>query len=119
MLDHVARIDRVLSAPGGSLLLSGRSGVGRRTALSVVAHMHQMEVFTPHITRTYGLKQFKSDLKSMMQQAGVEGRDVVLLLEDHQIVDPAFLELVNSLLSSGEVPGLFTPEELEPILAPL
>ena len=48
----------------------------------------------------------------MMQQAGVEGRDVVLLLEDHQIVDPAFLELVNSLLSSGEVPGLFTPEEL-------
>lgn len=119
VLDHMARIDRVLTCPGGSLLLSGRSGVGRRSALSVVAHMHQMEVFTPHITRTYGLKQFRADLKSVMQQAGVEGTEMILLLEDHQIVDLAFLEMVNSLLSSGEVPGLFTPEELEPLLAPI
>ena len=27
--------------------------------------------------------------------------------------------MVNSLLSSGEVPGLYTHEELEPLLAPL
>lgn len=32
--------------------------------------------------------------------------------EDHQLVEPTFLEMVNSLLSGGEVPGLFTPEEL-------
>ncbi len=36
----------------------------------------------------------------------------MLFLEDHQLINPAFLELVNSLLSGGEVPGLFTPEEL-------
>ena len=119
VLDHMARIDRVLTVPGGSLMLSGRSGVGRRTALSVVAHMHHLELFTPHISRTYGLKQFRADLKSVMQRAGVEGVEMVFLLEDHQIVDPTFLELVNSLLSSGEVPGLFSPEELEPMLSPL
>jgi len=55
----------------------------------------------------------------VMQQAGIEGDQVVLLLEDHQFVDPTFLELVNSLLSAGEVPGLYSPEEIEPILAPL
>jgi dynein heavy chain 2 len=27
--------------------------------------------------------------------------------------------MLNSLLSSGEVPGLYTPEELEPLLAQL
>lgn len=32
--------------------------------------------------------------------------------EDHQVVQGTFLELLNSLLSGGEVPGLFTPEEL-------
>jgi hypothetical protein len=26
---------------------------------------------------------------------------------------------INSLLSSGEIPGLYSPEELEPFLAPL
>jgi len=54
-----------------------------------------------------------------MQTAGIEGQKVVLLIEDHQFVDPQFLELTNSLLSAGEVPGLYTPEELEPLLAPI
>ena len=54
-----------------------------------------------------------------MQLAGLEGNQVILLLEDHHFVDTALLELTNSLLSAGEVPGLYTPEELEPLLAPL
>ena len=54
-----------------------------------------------------------------MQQAGIEQEQVVLLLEDYQFVDPTFLELINSLLSAGEVPGLYSPEELEPLLSPL
>lgn len=36
-----------------------------------------------------------------MQLAGLDGQQVVLLLEDYQFVHPAFLEMVNSLLSSG------------------
>ena len=55
----------------------------------------------------------------VMQVAGVEGREMVFLLEDHQILESAYLEMINSLLSSGEVPGLFSPEELEPLLSPL
>ena len=55
----------------------------------------------------------------VMQVAGVEGREVVYLLEDHQVLESTYLELVNSLLSSGEVPGLFSPEELESLLSPL
>ncbi|KAL3878520.1 hypothetical protein ACJMK2_030860 [Sinanodonta woodiana] len=119
VLDNIARVDRVLTKPGGSLLLAGRSGVGRRTAATLVAHMHQMQLFTPKISRGYGIKHFKNDLKTVMQMAGIEGQQMVLLLEDHHFVDPQFLELINSLLSAGEVPGLYTPEELEPLLNPL
>ena len=54
-----------------------------------------------------------------MQQTGIEDEQVVLLLEDHQFIENSFLELINSLLSAGEVPGLYTPEELEPLLGPL
>ncbi len=119
VFEHMAHIDRVLTAPQGCLLLSGLSGAGRRTALYLVATSHQMEIFTPHISRSYGVKQFRNDLKNVMQQVGVEGKSLILLLEDYQLIDPSFFELLNSLLSSGEVPGLFTPEELEPILGPL
>ena len=119
LLDSVSRFDRVLTAPGGSLLLCGRSGVGRRTALAISSSMNNMKIFTPKINRSYGLKQFKNDLKSVLQQAGIEGQQMIVLLEDHQLVDPSFLELINSLLSAGEIPGLYNPEELEPLLAPI
>lgn len=69
------------------------------------SHLSQLSTFCVYI--------------KVMQLAGVEGRELVLLLEDHQIVDSTFLELTNSLLSSGEVPGLYTPEELELLLSPL
>ncbi|CAL1541204.1 unnamed protein product [Lymnaea stagnalis] len=119
VLENMARVDRVLSKPGGSLLMAGSSGVGRRTAVSVVAHMHQMQTFSPKVSRGYTIKHFKNDLKQVMQLAGIEGEQAVLLLEDHQFIEPQFLELINSLLSAGEVPGLYSPEELEPLLTPL
>ena len=65
VLDNIARVERMLTMPGGSLLLAGRSGVGRRTAVLLVAHMHQMELITPKINRSYGIKQFKTDLKTV------------------------------------------------------
>ncbi|KAK3531386.1 hypothetical protein QTP70_018186, partial [Hemibagrus guttatus] len=119
VLDFVCRVDRVLSAPAGCVLLAGRSGVGRRTAVCLVTHMHRATLFTPRISRSYTLKHFRNDLKTVMQMAGVEGQQTVLLLEDHQFVHPSFLEMVNSLLSSGEVPGLYSTEELEPLLLSL
>lgn len=119
ILDHIARVDRVLSEDGGHLLLIGRTGVGRRTAVTLVCYLHNYEFATPAVTRDYGLTQFKNELKAVMISAGVEGKKVCFYLEDHQFTDPAILETVNSLLSAGEVPGLYTHEELEPLLAPL
>ena len=51
--------------------------------------------------------------------AGIDAEQVILLLEDHQFIDSEFLELINGLLCSGEVPGLYAPEELDPLLQPL
>jgi len=52
-----------------ALLLSGRSGVGRYASVSLMAHMHQMEIITPHVSRNYQLKQFKNDLKNVSWQS--------------------------------------------------
>ncbi|NXG46652.1 DYHC2 protein, partial [Psilopogon haemacephalus] len=119
VLSYVSKVDRVLSFPGGSLLLAGRSGVGRRTVTSLVSHMHGAVLVTPRISRGYELKQFKNDIKYVMELAGIEAQQVVLLLEDYQFVHSTFLEMINSLLSSGEVPGIYKIEELEPLLSPL
>lgn len=119
LMEHVVRLDRLLAQPGGAALLVGVPGVGRRSALTVAAHAQNMRLVSLNISKSYSVKHFKNDLKQLMQVAGVEGDHVILFMEDHQFIQPEFIEIVNSLLSSGEVPGLYAPEELEPLLSPL
>jgi dynein heavy chain 2 len=119
VLQRVARFNRVLSQPGGHLLLAGKSGVGRRTTCSLVAHAHAMEFVSPKMTLKYDERSFRVDLKKILADVGVDNKETLLYLEDHQLVNSAILETVNSLLSGGEVPGLFTNPELETMYAPL
>lgn len=116
---NTAKVDRNLSMPGGCVLMVGESGVGRRNTTLLVSHMLNLQFFSPNITREYSDKEFRKDLKTILQIAGVEGKGAVLFLEDYQLVKPEFLQLLNSLLGSGEVPGLYLSEEIEPLLASL
>lgn len=49
----------------------------------------------------------------------MEGEQCILLMEDYQFIESTFVELINSLLSAGEIPGLYAPDEFESILSPL
>lgn len=119
VLDLFAFVERTLSQQGGCLLLAGRSGVGRKQATQLISHMLNTEFYSPNINRDYGMKEFKRDLKRALEMAGVEGTKTVLYIEDHQLLRDEFLTYINSLISAGEVPGLYTPEELEPVLSAL
>ena len=47
---------------GGSLLMCGRSGVGRRNAVSIVSALHHAKLITLKMGKNYGLKQFKQEV---------------------------------------------------------
>ena len=117
ILEHIAHIDRTISSNAGHLLLAGKSGVGRRNAVTIATYMLGYQFFTPKITRDYGPKQFSADVKGALETAGLKGEHVVLFVEDFQITKESILEMINSLLSSGEVPGMYTHEELEPVMS--
>ncbi|TPX62627.1 hypothetical protein PhCBS80983_g00247 [Powellomyces hirtus] len=118
-LAQIARVERVLGHQGGSLLLAGRPGVGRLHTVLLVSHMLGIKLFSPSVGRSYGIKGFAADIKQILQTAGVAGEDSVLVIEDHQLPDAAFLESINSILSSGEVPGLYAPDEMDVLLSSL
>lgn len=63
------------------------------------------------------MKEFKRDLKQVLLQTGIQAEKTCLYIEDHQLINDDFPTMLNSLISSGEVPGLYTSEELEPLLA--
>ena len=56
-LRHIVAMDRVLSRPGGNLLLVGASGVGRRSLLSLACHLHGLELVSPSMVRDRLLAQ--------------------------------------------------------------
>ena len=113
VLELIAQIDRVLSRPGGAVLLAGRSGIAKRTCALLTGVMLRLQLFSPMMTKDYSVRDFKKDLKAALENAAVLGKPTLLFVEDHNITKKEFLEMLNSLLSSGEIPGLYRQEEID------
>lgn len=51
-----------------------------------------------------------------MLSSGIDGIKICLILTDTQIVKETFLEDINNLLSTGDVPSLLLPEDYDKII---
>ncbi|KAL2622254.1 hypothetical protein R1flu_002459 [Riccia fluitans] len=111
-VEHVSRICRVLKQPGGHMLLVGVGGSGRQSLTRLAASIYQMEVFQVEISRGYTKVEWREDLMNMLKRAGADpGKPAVFLFSDTQITDEGFVEDINNLLNSGEVPNMFPADE--------
>ena len=113
MLYQLAKFENILLQEGGSLLLAGRSGMKRWDSICLVAYMLHMNIYSLKIGRNYQIKSFYTDIKQAIYEAGIQGENTILAIEDNQLINPMFIESINSLLSSGEIPGMYNKEELE------
>lgn len=58
-------------------------------------------------------------IKTAVQAAGIDGEPTLLLLEEHHMRENGLAVLASAIVSRGELPGLFTAEELDGLIAPL
>uniref|UniRef100_A0A803T305 AAA+ ATPase domain-containing protein n=1 Tax=Anolis carolinensis TaxID=28377 RepID=A0A803T305_ANOCA len=116
-IEHVSRIARMIRQERGNALLVGVGGTGKQSLTRLGSHICGYKCFQIELSRGYNYDTFHEDLRKLYKMAGVEDRDMVFLFTDTQIVVEEFLEDINNILNSGEVPNLFEKDELEFVMA--
>lgn len=114
-IDLMSAIEKIL-LDGGHMLIAGTSGTLRKTATRVIAHHHKVNLMTLSNIRNPSMKEFFKDLRGIIEVAAGQNKRVLLFLEEHQLGKNVFYEKVNSLISSGEIAGLFLSDELEGLI---
>lgn len=115
-IEHISRICRVLKQDNGHLLLVGIGGSGRQSATKLATFINDYELFQIELTKNYSMSDWRDNLKHLMLKAGIEGKKTTFLFSDSQIKDEAFVEDINMLLNTGDVPNIFPADERADII---
>ena len=59
------------------------------------------------------MRDWRDNVKTVLMQAGYEGKPTTFLFVDTQIINEQMLEDINNILNSGEIAGIYKSEDLE------
>ena len=117
-IDALLNMCSTLRTPLGHLMLLGPPGSGRALLSRLAAHVCGLRLVRINAHRRYTAANFEEDLRDMLLEAGGKGTPTLFLFDEANALDSSFLERLNALLTSGEVPGLFSPgEEMAALVA--
>lgn len=114
-LKHLLRITRILNTPSGNCLLVGVGGSGKQSLTKLASFICKQIFFQIQLTKTYNDNNMKEDIKNLYREAGPAGKSVTFILTDAEIKSETFLENMNSMLATGEIPGLIPKDEKDVI----
>jgi len=97
------------------MMLIGVGGSGRQSLARLASYIAEIDVFSIEITKQYRVSEWHEDIKRLFEKAGVLNKATAFLFSDTQLKEQAFLEDINNILNSGEVPNLYAKDELPSI----
>ncbi|KAF3429654.1 hypothetical protein E2986_08409 [Frieseomelitta varia] len=115
-IEHISRISRILQQESGHALLIGMGGSGKSSCAKLATNMAEYLIYQVEITTTYEFSEWREDLRKLLLRVGCDGKPTVFLFGDHQIRDESFIEDINMVLNTADVPNLYDIEEKAEIL---
>lgn len=92
-------------------MLIGVGGSGKQSLSKLASFIMGSQEFQIKMNKTYNSESFRADLMKLAKMAAYEQRSVSFIFTDLQIAYETFLEDINNLINTGEVPNLFTKKE--------
>ena len=94
------------------------NSINSKTVLSkFVSWMNGLQIFQIKAHSRYGIDDFNEDLRGVMRRVGVDGEKICFIFDEGNVLGSGFLEAMNALLASGEVPGLFDGDDYTALMS--
>ncbi|XP_046868372.1 dynein axonemal heavy chain 2 [Drosophila willistoni] len=117
-IEHIIRILRVISQPRGHMLNMGIGGSGRQVLSKLAAFIYEMGIFQIEVTKKYKMMDLREDLKQLYKLTGIKQHVTIFIFSNEQIAEISFLEILNNMLSTGEI-NLFKSDEFDELKSDL
>lgn len=91
-------------------------GSGRKSLARLATFVADQKCFSIQISKNYRITEFREDLKELYKLCGCQNKATTFLFDETQIKYETFVEDINNILTSGEVPNLFGKDEIGPVV---
>ncbi|OMJ81675.1 hypothetical protein SteCoe_17784 [Stentor coeruleus] len=119
-IQHLSRICRILRQQRGNCMLVGVGGCGKQSLARLAAFISHCEFYQVQVSKDYKHPMFRDDIKKLyMSTGGLNPKSNLFLMTDSQIINESFLEDISNVLNSGEIPNMFSKDEIDMIEADL
>ena len=82
-LEHVVKINRVITTEGGNALLVGVGGSGRKSLTELAVFIATYEIIVLDMPKGYDMVTWRDDMKNrLFMNCGIEGTPIVFLFSD-------------------------------------
>jgi dynein heavy chain len=111
-MKHLMRIARCLNMSKGNILLVGVGGSGKQSLTKLASYCCGYSTFQITISKMYNMNSLLDDIRAMYRNCGSLGLKTTFIFTEAEIKDEAFMEVLNSILTTGEVANLIPKDEL-------